>query len=164
MTKKICIECSKNFKAKKGQIGKFCSGNCYGKWLSKNQKDKNSPSWKGGKPICKDCGVKTKDYKSIRCLKCVLKFRKGENASHWKGGITPLIKKIRNSIEYKLWRESVFKRDNYTCIWCGKRGSELNADHIKRFADYPELRFAIDNGRTLCVLCHKTTDTWGGKK
>jgi len=88
--------------------------------------------------------------------------RKGENAPNWKGGITPLNEAIRKSLEYRLWRESVFERDNYTCIWCGKRGVELNADHIKPFSLFPELRFAIDNGRTLCLPCHKTTDTYGG--
>ena len=66
-------------------------------------------------------------------------------------------------IEYKLWRATVFERDNYTCIiWCGNNKSgNLEADHIKPFAYYPELRFAIDNGREHCVeRCHKTTDTY----
>ena len=90
---------------------------------------------------------------------------KGKNNPNWQGGKTPLHQKIRNSIEYKLWRIAVFERDNYVCVWCGSNKSgSLNADHIKRFSDYPELRFAIDNGRTLCIDCHKTTDTWGSKK
>lgn len=71
--------------------------------------------------------------------------------------------KVRRSFEYKLWKEAVFKRDNWTCIWCKKRGVRLNADHIKPFALYPELRFAIDNGRTLCEPCHRTTDTFSIK-
>jgi 5-methylcytosine-specific restriction endonuclease McrA len=87
----------------------------------------------------------------------------GSKNVNWKGGVTPINEKIRKSSEYKLWREAVFARDGYTCIWCGKKGGELNADHIKPFAYYPELRFAIDNGRTLCVPCHKTTDTYSGK-
>lgn len=89
--------------------------------------------------------------------------RRGEKNNLWKGGITPINKIIRGSLEYKLWRKAVFERDGYSCIWCGQKGGELNADHIKRFSDYPELRFAIDNGRTLCLSCHKTTDNYGRK-
>lgn len=89
---------------------------------------------------------------------------KGENNHFWKGGVTPINQKIRSSRECKLWRTAVFERDNYTCIWCGDNGwGNLEADHIKPFALYPELRFAIDNGRTLCKSCHKTTNTYGGK-
>ena len=84
---------------------------------------------------------------------------KGEHSYLWQGGITPINDKIRHSREYRLWRTAVFERDNYTCIWCGTRGY-LEVDHIKPFAYYPELRFAIDNGRTLCKPCHKTTDTY----
>ena len=89
---------------------------------------------------------------------------KGKKCRFWKGGITKKNIQIRNSLEYKLWREAVFKRDNWTCIWCKQRGVNLNADHIKPFAYYPELRFAIDNGRTLCVDCHKKTDTFKQKQ
>lgn len=84
----------------------------------------------------------------------------GEEHWNWKGGINNINDKIRKSIEYRLWRETIFKRDNYTCIWCGKIGGNLNADHIKPFSLYPELRFAIDNGRTLCKECHKKTNTY----
>ena len=80
-----------------------------------------------------------------------------ENNPAWKGGITPINLKIRNSKEYTLWRSAIFERDNYTCVWCTKHGGYLEADHIKPFAYFPELRFAIDNGRTLCRPCHITT-------
>ena len=93
------------------------------------------------------------------------KRARGEQNGSWKGGVLTLNQKLRKSLEYKLWRESVFKRDNFTCIWCGdNRGGNLHADHIKPFAYYPELRFAIDNGRTLCVPCHRKTDTFGRNK
>ena len=79
---------------------------------------------------------------------------------------TSMNKLIRGSLEYRLWREAVFGRDNWTCVWCGARNGSgkkviLHPDHIKPFALFPELRFAIDNGRTLCIGCHKTTDTYG---
>lgn len=85
----------------------------------------------------------------------------GKNHYNWKGGITPLRKKLYFSKEYKLWRIAVFTRDDYTCQNCGKIGGELNADHIKPWSLYPELRFAIDNGKTLCIDCHRQTKTWG---
>ena len=91
-----------------------------------------------------------------------LNFR-GEKSSGWKGGITPKNHAIRMSLEYKAWRVAVFIRDNHTCVLCKQQGGYLNADHIKSFANYPELRLNIDNGRTLCEPCHRKTDNFGSK-
>ncbi len=79
---------------------------------------------------------------------------KGEKAPGWKGGITPTYKIIRCSMEYEIWRKAVFERDDYTCQDCGKRGCELNAHHILSFSKYPEKRFDVDNGKSLCIDCH----------
>lgn len=70
----------------------------------------------------------------------------------------------RKLLEYKLWVEAVFKRDNYTCQKCGKKGCKLEAHHIFNWADYPELRYAIDNGITLCKKCHKEFHKQFGKR
>lgn len=90
-------------------------------------------------------------------------FFAGENHYNWKGGITPLNRKIRTSVEYKEWRNIVLKRDDYTCQICGKRGGKLEVDHIKPFSLYPDLRLDINNGRTLCPSCHRKTTTYAGR-
>ena len=87
---------------------------------------------------------------------------KGEKCGAWKGGVTPINKVLRSSKEYHLWRIAIFVRDNRRCVWCGSK-KDIEADHIKSFSKFPELRFAIDNGRTLCRECHKTTNTYGWK-
>lgn len=79
----------------------------------------------------------------------------GENNSQWKGGITPINKAIRESIEYEEWRKYCMERDNFTCVECGIIGGRLEVDHIKPFSLYPDLRLELSNGRTLCKPCHK---------
>lgn len=70
----------------------------------------------------------------------------------------------RASLRYQQWRRAVLRRDGRACTVCGINKVPLHADHIKRWSDYPELRFVVDNGRTLCVPCHRKTKTWGGRK
>ena len=113
-------------------------------------------------------GRKTSDATKLK--QSIIQKTRVANGTHhlWKGGLTKLHKSerkfIEGTLEYRLWRKSVFERDNYTCRFCGKRGGVIHADHIKPFCDYPELRLAIDNGRTLCVECHRKTDTYGSHK
>lgn len=154
----------------------YCSMGCYRVFQKENP---NSGTFKKGRKLTDyekrkigDGGVgriaffKGKKLPILMREKMSISHKKrvqeGKN-NFWKGGVTNINRLIRTSSEYKVWRESVFKRDNWTCVFCEKRGLVLNADHIKPFAYYPELRFAIDNGRTLCVACHKGTDTWGEK-
>ena len=94
-------------------------------------------------------------------------YRKGAESSGWKGGKMkeyPERERIRKSIEYKLWRKAVFERDDFTCQKYGIKGSDLVAHHINNFAEYPELRFAIDNGITLSEKAHKEFHKKYGKR
>ena len=83
------------------------------------------------------------------------KDHSGKNHWNWKGGITPANQVQRNSKAAKAWRRAVFTRDNFTCALCGQKGGKLNAHHIMPWAKYPELRFDLDNGITLCQDCHR---------
>lgn len=90
----------------------------------------------------------------------------GPNNPKWKGGVTPENLKVRWSVKMKNFRNEIFKRDNYTCKFCGrcrKAGDRviLNVHHLKSFAIYKELRFDKNNVITLCRECHQKTDTYG---
>lgn len=161
----------------KKNLGKFKKGKehpFFGKKFTEEHKRKIGESRKGKKrkPFSKEWrenmskSHKGKPHPNLHSGWNVGKpapWATGANHWNWKGGVTPIHEKIRKSTEYKLWQKSVFVRDNYTCRFCGGHGGNLHADHIKPFSLFPELRFAIDNGRTLCVECHKKTDTFGRK-
>lgn len=87
--------------------------------------------------------------------------RSGEKNYNWKGGIG---RRSPKSPKVKIWRETIFKRDNYTCQKCGQISGYLEVHHIKSWAKYPELRYNLKNGLTLCKECHKKTYNFGGKK
>jgi transposase len=65
-----------------------------------------------------------------------------------------VLKEERKHLQYRLWREVVLQKDCYICQKCGS-SKNLQAHHIYNIADYPELRYAIDNGITLCKRCHE---------
>lgn len=156
-----------------GRAG-FRKGNTYSKGRTPWNKDKSAKddariisgqvpwNYKGGKYDCINCGKKlgSRQPKNKLCSKCFGISISGENHYNWKGGITAEYRAARTSQEYLKWRKAVYERDNYTCVLCGAKGVQLHADHIKSFAEFPELRTVLANGRTLCVPCHRKTPNY----
>ena len=161
-TKVKCQNCLIDFDKNDSQIRKtkkhFCSKNCFDDF-------QRSDALKVGDSIIKKCNVcqldfiihQSDDNRYSTCSKeCQRVNRTREKNPNWRGGITNERKALMSVLEYKIWRISVFERDDYTCQICGKRGNgELHAHHIKPWAMYPELRYEISNGLTLCETCHQ---------
>jgi len=61
---------------------------------------------------------------------------------------------LSGEVKYRKWRTAVFQRDNWTCQTCGSNGF-VEGHHIKSWANFPKLRYEINNGVTLCKKCHK---------
>lgn len=144
---RTCLHCKKQFVVVgmcPGRLAKFCSRKCQYKCGA------------FGRPP----GPLTPSHRRAISRAARERVRKGLH-NFWQGGKTAQRDRIRNSVEYKIWRTSVFQRDDYTCRKCKIRGGYLQADHIKPFAHYPDLRFSLSNGRTLCIDCHRKTPTWG---
>lgn len=113
---------------------------------------------------CQPCQIKYRNRQtcSRTCRAKLISSRAKENRI--KNGLTKhqIDRCIRYSKEANDWRKAIFERDNYTCQFCGARNGKgkdvyLEADHIKPFAYFPELRFKLSNGRTLCRKCHDKT-------
>ena len=142
-----CFKCGIDFIANAKR--KYCSLTC------KNQIPR------GGmiKSKCMQC---TKEFTHKRSVprfycssRCVSDFKKGKNHWNWKGGISPVEKSLRQSEVYNNWRKSVYARDYWTCQHCLIKQKNPVAHHIKTWKEYPELRYEITNGMTLCRPCHK---------
>jgi len=108
--------------------------------------------------------------------------KSGDKCNLWKGGVSKISNLIRGCFQTRQWRSDVFTRDNYTCQKCGiksgcgytiyfeahhiKSHSEiLKENHIKTIEDAINCQelWNINNGITLCLKCHKETDTYAGR-
>lgn len=141
----------------RNKLGQFIKGHTLGFKKGYTPWNKGKNNW-GIIIGCAYCGKKTriKKYRDKRSKKnycSVFCYRKGGEIFENRG-LTPLDKRIRKSTKWEKWRNKVFERDNHICQICGERGGKLHPNHIKKFSDYPELRFGLENGITLCEKCH----------
>jgi len=170
-----CKNCGKAMYQQPCFIGKsfFCSMKCAGMHRANRANSKRLVV------KCKQCGKEytippsEKYWKERRgstnyfcSRKCIKKYRQiPENNPRYYKDRTKL-KNQKRSFRYSVamteWRKKVYKRDNYTCQICSIRSGKnnivmLNAHHIIRMADNPDLMFQINNGITLCEGCHRKT-------
>lgn len=141
---------------------------------NKGKKGIMPPPWNKGKKLSLELCRK---FSENQRGKKIIATRRN-NHWNWKGGISPLRKKVQELEQYKQWRRTIFIRDNWKCIICKKHGGRLVVDHFpisygeiqKRYylrsvddARKCKLLWKISNGRTLCEDCHKKTETYGAK-
>jgi hypothetical protein len=166
---KICEYCSNSYIPESKRVGpkviakrRFCSKHCSA--LAHKELNIKLGKMVGLSPRTKEW--KEKHSKRMMGSKLHLGYKHSEETKR-KISIVHRGIKMKEDWEYvsskdKLERnrfrsqiqKQVFKRDNYTCQICGKRGGNIQVDHIQPWAEYVELRFCIDNCRTLCVKCH----------
>jgi 5-methylcytosine-specific restriction endonuclease McrA len=181
-----CKTCSKTFSVipARRDSAKFCSALCKAEHQKTIPPEKHG-RWLGGirEKECVGCGriygwseqhkpyvtFLNQKYCSYKCSREHQKeyVLRGEIHPKWNGGVdSPRAIRARQrwSHRYVAWRNAVFQRDNYTCVVCGVRGGDLNADHIKTWSEHSELRYDVENGRTLCVPCHRKTFKFHGNQ
>ena len=80
----------------------------------------------------------------------------GEKHHNWNPNKSkPERVKERKTAEAYEWTRQIYERDNYVCQICGySKGKILVAHHLNSYADYPNLRYELKNGITLCEPCH----------
>jgi len=145
---RICLVCGGIFMTTPNKNKKYCSKECAGTQFGQV------------KCLCEFCGetffrklsVVQRGRVQFCSKKCHGLARRGEKSPNWKGATWRRV--IRDSSEYKEWRNMVYARDNWTCQDCGIRGGDLHAHHVFTFKEFPEHRFNVWNGITLCLGCH----------
>ena len=84
----------------------------------------------------------------------------GKNHWNWKEDRTKLKRfndtaKDRRSSAYTEWRKRVWVRDNWKCKIANQDcNGRIEAHHILSYTHYPELRYELNNGITLCKFHH----------
>lgn len=132
-----------NRRAKKA---KYCSHKCQG--IAFRKRVGHVCTECGEKYYRRPCDNKRNGYSNKFCSHNCYKHYQKRVATYSRGLLADLY-------AWKKWAEAIYIKDNFTCQKCGKRGGRLHAHHLYMVSEYPEMAFDCDNGRTVCVPCHK---------
>lgn len=59
-----------------------------------------------------------------------------------------------NYLTREEFRESVFRRDNYKCVFCGAKAEDAHHIIERRLFGPPSFGYYVDNGASVCENCH----------
>jgi hypothetical protein len=133
-----------------------------------SEKKKGQTPWnKGNGDTTRKCVYCQADF---RCKKrstrkycgivCKHADHQGEGHYRWikdRNKIVGRHNRLMHDPDTKIWRRKVFMRDNFCCkMKNSKCGGRIEAHHIHRWHDKPELRYEVSNGITLCHEHHKS--------
>lgn len=168
---KVCEACQESYDARSGRQRKcpdcckckycdtqlpnsskrFCNHSCASKWSVENS-DHLQRNLERARA--------SENYGSARISKIAHKVKgvprpsiRGANHPSYKGTRTERRTEMERT-EYKVWRATIFKRDNYTCVVCNQPGPRIEAHHIYPWSSHVDLRYSVLNGVTLCHTCH----------
>jgi DNA-binding XRE family transcriptional regulator/5-methylcytosine-specific restriction endonuclease McrA len=164
----ICRNCNKSFHVipARQKTAKFCSRLCKGEWMSKNLQGENHPRWqinRSDASYCQQCGTKliqhtTEAISTFRKRKFCSKACADKGGFRYQGKEHPNFKvesrRKSDRGKHGAWARVVISRDNGICRKCGAIDIEVHAHHIEPFSEFPEKRWDISNGITLCYKCH----------
>ena len=151
-----CLDCGKKLSARRYKRCIICGNKTPEKREKSSLARKGKPAWNVGiapykitEETRKKMSEANKGNKSTTGLL-------GENANRWIKDRTKIKKQEeRNNPNDKHWKYQVYKRDNFKCKINNKDcGGRMEAHHILRWRDYPELRYEVNNGITLCLNHH----------
>lgn len=142
--KKVCAWCRKEFEVKPSLKRLKCCSVCCGQKL----RFTNQSHPRTGSTHTSETRRKMRDKKI---------GNGGPTHWNWKASADHNHRKEMNTKQGRLWRWEVKRRDKHKCQVCGLSAPTVKvvAHHIKPWKDFPEFRFDVLNGITLCVACHK---------
>src|SRR5690606_40306416 len=92
------------------------------------------------------------------CYYCAIEKNSGENHHWYNPNLTQADREASRSFdpENAKWRMAIYRRDHFTCQVCGQKHDNLNAHHLDGYNWAIDSRYDIDNGITLCIICHRS--------
>ena len=140
----VCTICSASYEQHtcRAETSKFCSRACWGRRAPRAE--------------CLRCKTEFRvdhDHARYCSESCRLADMVGPRSASWKGGVSFVTERGRMNRELRRWKKTVIERDGGRCRECGAT-ENIHAHHVKPWADFPKLRFALSNGIAICVDCH----------